>query len=232
MKILASDFDKTLFTSDYKKNILKINEFVDKGNIFIIATGRNITHLKEDINGHNIKYEYLICNDGAIIFDKDHNVVYRKDIDPEIVKPIFDILSKDKNIMFATIDDSVNYVNNTEMPANAILGRPFDIDEAENVLSEILNKYPSVNGYTSDNWVNITDSMTSKGNAVKIIQEMLNIEKEDVYTVGDNINDISMNEIYNGYAMEDGHPELIRISKGTTTSVSNLIDLIYENDNN
>ena len=67
MKVLVSDFDNTLFTDDYQLNIKKINEFVDKGNLFIIATGRNYNQLKSDIKGKNIKYSYLICEDGAKI---------------------------------------------------------------------------------------------------------------------------------------------------------------------
>ena len=39
MKILVSDFDKTLFTDEYELNIELVNKFISEGNIFIIATG-------------------------------------------------------------------------------------------------------------------------------------------------------------------------------------------------
>ena len=232
MKILASDFDKTLFTKDYLKNIRKINEFVDKGNIFIIVTGRNITHLKPDIKGYNLKYDYLICNDGGIIFDKNNKVIFRKDIDPSLVKTIYDILEEEENMIFVAIDNSIAYVNDTKDLANAIIGIPKDVEKAYNLLQDILNKFPNVHGYISDRWLNITNKEVNKGNSLKYIQKLLDVPNDDIYTIGDNINDISMNQLYNGYAMEHSHSELIKISKGTIKSVSDLIDVIYESNNN
>ena len=49
-KIIVSDFDNTFFTDSYKKNIELVNDFVNKGNIFIIATGRPIYLLLNDLD--------------------------------------------------------------------------------------------------------------------------------------------------------------------------------------
>ena len=74
MKILASDFDETIFYLDKKeqtiKNIEAIRKFVDLGNIFCIITGRNYSDLKILIDKYKIPYTYLICEDGAKIFNK------------------------------------------------------------------------------------------------------------------------------------------------------------------
>lgn len=51
MKILASDFDETIYFPDNKevngKNIESIKNFISNGNIFCIITGRNYTDLKQ-----------------------------------------------------------------------------------------------------------------------------------------------------------------------------------------
>lgn len=230
MKLLASDFDKTFFTEDYLKNIKKVNEFVDKGNIFIIITGRNITKLEEYIKGYNIKYNYLICNNGGIIFDNQNKVIYRKDIDPLLVKPILDILNNDSNISYTVIDNSKEYVADPNELANIILARPYDMAKADDLLKYIMDKFPDVHGYSSAHWINITNKEVSKGKTLKYIQNLLNIPTENIYTIGDNNNDISMNKIYNGYAMENSIDELIKVSRDKVKSVSNLIDIIYNND--
>ena len=55
MKILISDFDKTFYTENYDNNIKLINEFVNAGNKFVIATGRPLYFLEPSIEGKNIK---------------------------------------------------------------------------------------------------------------------------------------------------------------------------------
>ena len=73
MKILASDFDNTIYYLDdsekNQKNFEAIRKFVSYGNIFCIITGRNYTDLKKILNQYNIPYSYLICEDGAKIFN-------------------------------------------------------------------------------------------------------------------------------------------------------------------
>ena len=46
MKLLVTDFDGTLYTDDYNKNIEALNKFKQKGNKIVIATGRYLSSLK------------------------------------------------------------------------------------------------------------------------------------------------------------------------------------------
>ena len=52
MKILASDFDNTIYFPDNdeltKDNIESIKKFITKGNIFCVITGRNYTELLQE----------------------------------------------------------------------------------------------------------------------------------------------------------------------------------------
>ena len=53
MKVIASDFDNTLFVKDednMKKNIEAVDNFINEGNIFIIITGRSFTNIKKDLS--------------------------------------------------------------------------------------------------------------------------------------------------------------------------------------
>lgn len=226
MKLLVSDFDRTLYTEDYLTNIKKVNEFVDNGNMLVIATGRNLPYLKEVTDGLNIKYSYLICNDGAVIFDKYDNMIFCQNIETNIVKPILEVLESDNNIEFALIRTPVSFTKDYNTIANMIIAKPFDITKADKTLSLVLEKFPEISGYLSASWVNLCSKKASKGNAVKYLSELLNIPSDNIYTVGDHVNDISMCEMFNGYAIEYGHPDLIKVTKKTVKSVSELIDLI------
>ncbi|MDD2435300.1 MAG: HAD-IIB family hydrolase [Bacilli bacterium] len=228
MKIIISDFDLTFFTDEYLENIKLINEFVNRGNMFIIATGRNITHLEKDIKGFNIDYAYLICNDGGIAFDSQGNCVYRKDIGETIVKPIFEMLKNDSNNIITFIDNATNYVNDPNAKANAIISQYRDIEKADVMLNNIISKYPSVHGYLSQNWINLTHESVNKATGIKALVKLFDLNEDNIYTIGDNINDLEMINEYHGYVVENGIDEIKVIAKGVVKSFKDLIKIVDE----
>ena len=230
MKVLVSDFDDTLFTEDYIENIKKINEFVNNGNMFIIATGRNLNQLLKDIEGRNINFSYLICNDGGTIFDKDLNLISRIDIDPQIVEYLLEELNDDNNVSKALVDNGFHHLEHKDILNNAVIGRYIDKDKAQIRIEELMSKHDDITAYLSHNWINIGNKKVSKGNAIKYLEELLNLNKNNIYTVGDNLNDISMNEMFKGYYIENNsQPELIKVSIGSAKSVKELITKIENN---
>ena len=72
-KLLASDYDQTYYLndSDIIRNIEKNKRWIDKGNIFAIATGRSYQDLKNKKNKYNFIFDYAILNHGATIIDKN-----------------------------------------------------------------------------------------------------------------------------------------------------------------
>ena len=77
-KILVSDYDQTFYIGDedIEKNKIAVNRFRNKGNIFIIATGRSYEDFMEKKKQYNIKYDYVIIDHGAMILDKDNNIIF------------------------------------------------------------------------------------------------------------------------------------------------------------
>jgi HAD superfamily hydrolase (TIGR01484 family) len=222
-KLLACDFDYTLYTKeDYYKNIEAVNKFVELGNIFVIVTGRFVGFLLDDIKDRNINYNYLICNDGSVILNKDLNIIYEKYIPKEIVKPIIDMFENSPHIQYWYIDEGFILSRNINKEAAGLIGRIND-NNAKELLDEILNKYDDVNGYVSNNWVNITEKSVNKGNSIEILRNKLNIDKKDVYTIGNDTNDIPMSN-YNSYCMKGSKEELRKICIKEYNSVYELIE--------
>ena len=72
-KIIVSDYDNTFYRNDddIEKNKLKVKEFMELSNIFIIATGRSYLDFMEKEDLYKIKYNYLILDHGATILKDD-----------------------------------------------------------------------------------------------------------------------------------------------------------------
>lgn len=191
MKLIVSDFDLTFYDSNYEENIKLVNDFVFKGNIFVIATGRSIKLLKKDIENENINFEYLICSDGAVILDKEFNILKNIVFEENTIKSIINILKSDDNLINIEIDESITGISGIYAVFN-------NMEYALEKLNYILNNY-NVSGYLSNHGINIINKNISKVNGVEYIKNILNIDDNDIYTVGDNINDLEMINKYNGY---------------------------------
>lgn len=57
-KLLASDYDQTYYLNDLDivKNIEETKKWIDKGNIFVIATGRSYQDLKNKQDKYNFVF--------------------------------------------------------------------------------------------------------------------------------------------------------------------------------
>lgn len=202
MKIIVSDFDLTFYDNNFLDNIELFNDWKQKGHKFVIATGRSIYQLRRVTNDYDIKVDYYICNDGGAIYDSDFNELYRKDIDETISKELFDYLIETKMFDKVLIDTSETTTEISTARINRLIGIIRNRSEAQEVLTQILNKYPSVHGYLSTNCLNITDVSVNKANGIKFLVNKNNWEIKDIYTIGDEINDIEMLQEFNGFLID------------------------------
>ena len=222
MKVIVSDFDGTLYRNNQILYQDKINKFVLSGNIFIIATGRNMASLKKDLDKFKLNPSFYICNDGAIILDQFLNVIYRTDIDSSMVRPVYNELKNDDNVLEVLIDTGNGLVDDINRSTNKLIARYFDREKAINLVNRINSKYPSIFGYVSNNWINITKKTETKGKAIDYLSKYYNFNKYPIYIIGNDINDISMCE-YNfiTYGLDDGINEYL-------DKYSNIVDTFEE----
>lgn len=78
MKIAACDFDGTLFRDGVvsEADLEAIADWRRSGNAFGIVTGRGRNTLLRDVKRFSIPYDFLICNNGAMICDEQAQDVY------------------------------------------------------------------------------------------------------------------------------------------------------------
>lgn len=228
-KILVSDYDNTFFRNDkeIKENMLKVEEFRRKNNLFIIATGRSYYDFNRALKEYDIKYDYLIINQGATILDNKNNIIENYTIDEKVKDMIAeDLKLNDEETMFAcSILESRVSIKNEKITK---IHKGYEtIDIARKMNEFINNKYSSsVNSYliTTSNSIEIISSMTNKAKAISKIAEIENIDKQNIFTIGDSYNDIEMIKSFNGFCVENAQQEVKDVSIKVCSSVSELIN--------
>ena len=93
-KMLASDFDRTFYVNCKitEANTRAVETWRQQGNLFVIATGREESILREKLEEWEAEADYLICNNGARIVSWDGRVLYEKIMDTVEVLQITDYL--------------------------------------------------------------------------------------------------------------------------------------------
>lgn len=221
MICLISDFDGTLYDGNFNKNLKSIKEFMSNKNVFIIATGRTFKSIKNKINEFMIPYDFLICSDGAVIYDKMDNVIYSKYISNDLKKMIISDL-KDKKIKLITFDNNFEITDNINENISRILIKTYNEETTCSLIKEVSKKYVDLMVYKSTNWINI--STENKVDAIKYLERIIKAQK--IYVIGDSCNDVKMLEEYDGYVVRNN-----TLNKGykVVNSVEHLINLILSN---
>lgn len=227
MKLLVSDYDGT-FNED--KNISKINSnidavkrFMDNGNLFAFATGRSFDSIKGETSRYKIPYDYLICNNGSAIFDRDDNLIFQNTILIDTVKKTLRYLNKFGFIKSIELMDAygrttANYNEATSITCTLRFRNTLD---TRKVMEEIsfLSAFSFMN-------VVVFKEEFDKRDGIYIVSDIEGVNKKDIYTIGDASNDKGMLLEFNGYKMPYSYPEIIFSRARLTSSVKSLVKKI------
>ncbi|HCQ5549180.1 TPA: HAD family phosphatase [Clostridioides difficile] len=221
-KLIVTDMDGTLLGNNHKvtdENKTALQKVIKNGINVTLATGRafdsakcNVDFLKEDM-------PIIACN-GSLIREQNGNIIYSNKIDTTTCLNILDVLDKyDIYYQCNSIDSMLSKkIEGREDRLSVFLGSEteviirddlreeifkkdilkFVIIEEKNpsILDEIRKELRKVQGIKiTSSWPNNIEVMNEgvdKGNAVKILAEKMNIDREDIIAFGDNYNDIEM----------------------------------------
>lgn len=230
MKVLVSDLDGTL-VQDKKLDelvLLKLTNFLEEGNKFIIATGRpyqRVRHLQT-----LTKAGYSICCNGAVILDENGEVIYHKPMSKEDLEQIVKVYSDDLTMFYSNGVDIAKVTSNDEVLSEDTVF--FSLGYKDKSVEKIINLEEYINqlglnvtcvrnGHNLD----IGIRGVSKGNAIMELVNLGKIKKEEVIVTGDNFNDISMMELFEeSYAIINGEEAVKEIAKYQVSDVGMIID--------
>lgn len=231
MKILVSDLDGTLIEDTRllsQKNLEMMHKLKERGNLVVICTGRSLKEFEVIQNEIHFPCDYIILNNGALIVDKDYNVIFEKVIRKEVGLAILEKIRSYPKLcsMFSDGDHTYGFVDGKtvdyglggveiqdcfydlykEVKQFSIIAfhqSSKQIGYTKQCYDEILKDYShEVEAFMNTHFVDVVPKDCSKGNGVKTLLEHLNIQGE-VWAIGDSHNDLSMLKVADyGYTFD------------------------------
>ena len=239
IKLIATDMDGTLL--DSKKNLpvdfydwVKAHDKVK----FVIASGRQYRSLDREFVPVHDKLIYIAEN-GALILKNDE-VLHCDALSTEDVIYCFDLIDKlpcgkalASGVKSAYIENPNEHEWHVVSTFCGKIDRVDNINEAvkddQIVKIAIYYKDKDAEAHLSDydvlperikpvlsgdSWIDLSTSTVSKGAAMKVIQDKLNVSPSNCMAFGDYFNDVDLLEACGeSYCMKNAHPDMFQYAK-------------------
>lgn len=223
MLLLASDYDKTLKTTEYdlRLNIKFLKKFIDNGNIFLLNTGRPYESIKREIDKYDIPFNFLGCNDGNIMFDNSSNILYTADMNNNLYNELNYICDKFKILVKPIIfNDKILEFELITLHIDKIFW--LELHKFMIKYKLCFKVFKESDGYH----IYIYSNLINKKTPIEYLKKSFDISYSDIYTIGDHYNDLEMIRDYNGYSMKWAKKEVKAVSIDTCLTVASLIKKI------
>jgi len=250
MYIIASDFDGTLCRnyaiSDSDRRA--IDEFRKAGNLFGIATGRGMWSYNSFCNDFGLELDFLVCDAGGGALDSNGDVLFEEreeNRDGLLIRLAEFLAEKYDQWLGVGVDREGRIRFHAKHPEGFENFRPIseinDIksfkllearlhthERAIECQAEILRLFGDhLNPLKQGTSLDIVPVGVDKSFGVGKIAAHFGVSAQNVYTVGDTMNDAAMLEAFNGYCMADSaDKQIFAYAKGEVESVGALIEMI------
>ena len=204
MKAFASDLDGTLvFDKEVKDSDKKAIHMFQKKNMFGVCTGRPVCSL---FDIEDIPFDFYIVSSGALLLDRNKQVIEEHIIDTNLAKDIFNYYVNKATIIVQTNDLHHFYATGVyNNPLLTLINSFEDIGdlkvysislifdtnkEATSYVLDVNERYPLLAGYQNNNSIDIVVKGVSKGTGVKAMKKHLNVD--EMCGIGDSYNDLPL----------------------------------------
>jgi Cof subfamily protein (haloacid dehalogenase superfamily) len=246
VKLVVSDMDGTLLNSkgEVSQQFFTLFKELQKRNIhFCAASGRQHNSIVDKLS--TIKNDmYVIAENGGVA-KKGDEVFLSNFLKPEKVLKLIPVLreieganmvlccnnaafieSKDERFIelfqeyyhsFKVVENLMEIPKTTPVFKIAIYhfnsSEEFIYPVIKHLNNEVLLKI------SGQNWLDISDEKANKGNALREVQKLLNVTKEETMVFGDYHNDIEMmQEADFSFAMKNAHSDIKKLANYSTES--------------
>ena len=249
--MLASDYDGTLciYGAVSRENIEAIGELRKKGDLFVISTGRDYfdAYYFFKVN-HSFEYDFLIMNNGAQACDSRGNCIFEaavcegKLFSKELIKRCIEltrdecIVSFEKDHVIFNVENIKNEKLNELNNINEFVAMHLKCEngrEAKRVSETLNREYGKfINAACNGRCIDIIKEGISKTHGIIKLADHLGVAKNNIWTVGDNYNDVDMVKAFHGCAMLGSPDEVINAAEFVCKSVADAIALmsVYARD--
>lgn len=252
IKYIFCDLDGTLYHNGIsREDADSIENIENEGIVFNIATGRIFSQAVRMTNNDINMNGYYICENGSYIYDSNHNLVFKGTIDDNIVKKVIAEFDSDIATMYFKFNGKVVLLEENDCfktySNEYIVDKEFsnkdtydnlvgnigivsqDIEELYRLelflkeeFDEVLDIY-----FSSEHTLNLVPKGVSKHEAIKKVCKILGASLDEVATIGDSPNDISMLKTTKySFAMINSRKEVKESANYIANSVSDAITKI------
>lgn len=245
MKLLANDFDNTLLFHNHMKDedVKMIHQFQKNGHLFGVCTGRSLRGVDIPSLPYGIKYDFYILLSGALILNKNKDIIFEKRIPMSLVKEIFAFsnqqaasvvyndemykvyLTKEKD-GFGIFINSFEELKVNDVSAFSLHFEKDEIEQAKKLTQMINNKYGDIiEAFQNNQHIDLAAKGCSKGNGIQIIKDYFHLEDKYIYAIGDSWNDLPMlNVVKNSYTFTYAHQEVQKQAKIIVNTLAECIE--------
>ena len=247
--VLGSDLDGTLIRDNIipTENIKSLEKLNSAGGMFIISTGRPFNGVSYLIDEYKLDVNYKILLNGALILDNSNKPILHKTIPFDYIEKIFSyvktfnpsislengfktyLMEEDVfNLPYSgkEVIQSLDDIDNEEISLISLYFADAKIEIIEEICESINNTFNSeCVAFRNTNFIDVVPKNCSKGSALLHLCNLENIDKNNLYTIGDSFNDISMFDITdNSFTFHECEDKLKSYASNIVESVSECIE--------
>lgn len=245
MRIIASDYDGTLNNhggvTDEKRAAIK--KWREAGNLFGLVSGRSPDALPGILEENPFDYDFFIGYNGGVIVDSDGKILFEKKCDGKLIKPIIrnfldwgshKAFVHSNETYFLTPEKSEKYPDAIlfeELPESeyfnqltAIFSLKEQMESSAKKITDLFGEH--INPLKNGRLIDVVPKGIDKACGIYKFIELKGISRNDVITIGNDMNDYSMIAEFNSYAVKNSVEEILKLAKHTTYDVESLINTL------
>ncbi len=224
MKIIASDFDGTL----YRHGEISVRDrdaiarWQAAGNLFGLVTGRG-GEIFRDVAELGVALDFTVAHNGAVILDREGNVLRRDTFDASIAKEYFDFAYDESGYAFQYDKPDTAAFVGLETQIALLLHTQ---EEAQALCVRVNERFGDrLNSFTNGWWINTVAVGVSKASGIANYSELRGVCRENIFVVGDSYNDLSMLTAYDGYIVSTADAGMKKLIPNVCEDIAHLTEI-------
>ncbi|WP_314066785.1 HAD family hydrolase [uncultured Vagococcus sp.] len=245
MKLLATDFDGTLFIDNEipTETLLQIKNWQLAGNVFGIITGRDEIMIVDKLKDYDLDIDFFIGNNGAVVDGRLDNPIHMEDILELLTEKLtfqsehillfkekehLVLLNKKSSKFYYREYDQLKKITRKQLESITSvtqLSFQFTTNYEARLCGKQINQLEGrrLQAFQNNNCVDIVSRGTNKAVGLSRYMSSQNCEFEEVVVIGDGENDKELIKTFNGYSLPHASPSVRQLANGIVGSVGELI---------
>lgn len=248
MRIAVSDYDGTIRVGGETRGEVAeaVREWRRAGNLFGLASGRDLSMLDFEIDRVGLEFDFLVCMNGAALYDGDRALLEFSRLDDDLVRSIVshEATRRSRHFVLLGLGEVLLYdPPGTWHGAGELPHRAVELEEALTArdVGEISFGFEGtaeasawaralerdfagrVAAHPNVRMLDINRRGVDKARGIARLLEIKGWSEHPVYAVGDAANDLGMVERYAGCCVPNAIPEVKRVAEREFCDVGDML---------